>query len=433
MRDSYTPTSGDARYRVERYELDLTYTPRTNRLLGRAVLHVLVEETTDALRVDLLGLRVKRVRVDGAPHREVKQGSRSVLVRLGEALPAGSRLAVAIEYAGSPAPRRSPWGRIGWEELTEGALVAAQPNGAPTWFPCNDRIDDRAQYELRFTTDAEFFVAASGVPGSVTRRGGVRTWTFTSGAPTATYLMTVHVGPYRERPLPVVAGRAAARLVAPGAVLPAAEVAFAPLTSMLEVFERWFGPYPQAHLAVVVVGEELEIPLESQGLVTFGLNHLVPAERRLIAHELAHQWFGNSVAIGRWGDIWLNEGFSCFAEWVWSEESGGPSIADMAETWHARLTRMSQDLVLGDPGPELMFDDRVYKRGALTLEALRRTIGDAPFRVLLRNWAEAHRHRLVSTADFRAYAQAHTETSLEPLWDQWLTRGQLPNLPPRPR
>lgn len=420
----YLSDSGDTRYSVEHYRLDLDYTPRTNRLEGTATLRIRVLEETKSLRVDLIGLKTTRVRVDGWIHKHVSQGRRNLLVRFDRLLAPGEGVELVIEYAGRPTPTRSRWGQIGWEELDNGALVASQPTGAPTWFPCNDRVDDRATYETRFTCDREFFVAMTGVPGPVTAHGGKRTWTFASSVPTATYLVAVHVGEYREYPL------GTGRILTPASQWSKVRTAFAPMPRIMTVFEDWFGKYPQEDLTTVVTEEELEIPLEAQGMATFGVNHCKPEEQRLLAHELAHQWFGNSVGIRRWSDIWLNEGFACYAEWIWSEAKGGPSIAECAEQYHNLLARLPQDLVLADPGERDMFDDRVYKRGALMLEALRRMLGDETFRIVLRRWALDNEHQLVGTEDFIALVEEIGGIPVKAeMWKSWLYDTAMPPLP----
>ena len=162
----------------------------------------------------------------------------------------------------------------------------------------------------------------------------------------------------------------------------------------------------------------------------FGSNHCdgTRSAERLIAHELAHQWFGNSVTVRRWRDIWLHEGFACYAEWLWSENSGGRSADELARQHHRRLVAEPQDLLLSDPGPADMFDDRVYKRGACALHALRGLIGDDNFFALLRDWTTRHRHGTVVTDDFTGLAANYAEVSLRPLWDAWLYSTEVPSL-----
>ena len=147
---------------------------------------------------------------------------------------------------------------------------------------------------------------------------------------------------------------------------------------MLDFYARLFGPYPFSAYTVVITDDRLDIPLEAQGMSTFGSNFLTSDwdDVRLVAHELSHQWFGNAVTLSSWRDIWLHEGFACYCEWLWSEESGGRSADVRALDHWRKLSAAPQDLLLADPGPDLMFDDRVYKRGALLLHALRLTIGD---------------------------------------------------------
>ncbi|KAA9085343.1 M1 family metallopeptidase [Microbacterium radiodurans] len=431
--DAYAPQSGDASWDALAYDLDLVYRVRTNRLHGTATITARAREDLTAVRLDLVGLRVERVEVDGVRVRGVRQGPRSVRVALPAEVLSGDAFTVRVTYAGAPAPRRSRWGSIGWEELTDGALVAGQPTGAPTWFPCNDRPDARAPMRMSVTTDAEYTVVATGTPAPVERAGGLRTWRFRCDEPVATYLAAVHIGRYAQS---AVGGRPAGgsavpvSLAVPVAHRAAAERAFGEVPGILALFAQSFGPYPQAACALVVTDDELEIPLEAQGLAVFGANHLAPEHARLIAHELAHQWFGNSVGVAAWRDIWLNEGFACYAEWLWSERSGGPSADDCARSHHARLAALPQDLLLTDPGPDLMFDDRVYKRGALTLHALRLTVGDDAFFGLLRAWTGENRHALVDTADFRDLVERRlgaASTVLSP----WLDAPALPALPPR--
>jgi aminopeptidase N len=185
---------------------------------------------------------------------------------------------------------------------------------------------------------------------------------------------------------------------------------------------------------VVVTEDELEIPLEAQGLSIFGSNFLSDDwdAERLVAHELAHQWFGNSVTLREWKDIWLHEGFACYSEWLWSEVTGRDPADEHALRHWKRLSGLPEDLVLGDPGPEEMFDDRVYKRGALLLHALRMTVGDEKFFRLLREWAERHRHGNASTEDFVALAVEIGGEDVSGLFDEWLNEPRLPALPALP-
>jgi aminopeptidase N len=200
---------------------------------------------------------------------------------------------------------------------------------------------------------------------------------------------------------------------------------------MMKLFVRLFGPYPlSTGYTVVVTDDDLEIPLEAQGISIFGANHCdgQRSSERLIAHELAHQWFGNSVTAKRWRHIWLHEGFACYAEWLWSEHSGGRSADVWARHYHQRLADSPQDLVLADPGASDMFDDRVYKRGALTLHALRRRLGDENFFALLQDWTARYRHGTVVTDDFTGLAANYAHECLRPLWDAWLYGTAVPSL-----
>jgi aminopeptidase N len=421
MSRAYLPGHGDDGYRVEHYDLDLDYRPHTGRLAGRAVLSAVAEARSTRLVLDLGALAVARVLVDGRPARFDHDGGK---LRVRPQRPVRGAFTVEVRYAGTPRPVRTRhWGELGWDRLTDGALVAGQPIGAPSWFPCNDLVRDRARYRIAVTAPSAYTVLANGVPVEVRAGGRTTTWVYEQAEPMATYLASVQVGRY-ERFAPA----AGQDVAAPSRLLRAARHDFARQPAMVSLFEELFGPYPFRRYQVVVTDDELEVPVEAQGMSVFGANH-VDGRRgfeRLVAHELAHQWFGNGVGLADWRDIWLNEGFACYAEWLWSEHVGGPGAAALASRAHARLARLPRDLRIGDPGEACLFDDRVYQRGALTLHALRELVGDEGFFAALREWTGTFRYRTATTADFAAVAQRHTAVPLGPFFRSWLAEVDLP-------
>ncbi|WBP90705.1 M1 family metallopeptidase [Kitasatospora cathayae] len=432
--DPYFPNSGDHRYRLHRYEIALDYRPGPNRLAASARLSAVTNAALAEFALDLAEFRIGRVLVDGKAARYTHRGGK-LRIRPAKALAAGAAFTVEVHYTGNPRPVRSPWGGLGWEELTEGALVASQPVGAPSWFPCNDRPADKATYQVAVTTPSPFTVVSGGRLLTRTARASSTTWVYEQSAPTSSYLVTVSIGHYQPvplaaRPAPPRTGVVAQTGYVPQRLAEAFTRDFARQPEMMAYFAEVFGPYPFGEYAVVVADEELDVPVEAQGVATFGTNHLGGGweRERLIAHELAHQWFGNSVSIADWRHIWLNEGFAKYAEWLWSEHSGGPAASVHAAAAHRLLAGLPQDLRLGDPGRRLMFDDRLYQRGGLTVHALRRALGEDAFFAMLRDWAGVNRHGVVATGDLLAHASRYTATPLGPLFEAWLERPELPPL-----
>jgi len=427
--DPYVPGHGDGAYGVDHYELTLTYKPRGNRVDGLAVLRCTAHEDLTSLALDLHHLRVAKVSVDGKAVARSTHRSGRIRITVSSPIAAGTEFTVSVKYSGSPVPvPHKTLGETGWEELEDGVIVAAQPHGAPSWFPCNDRPDDKATYSFSVSAPQGYYVAVSGELVGTARSGSAVTWRYEQPAPMATYLATVQVGRY------VVTEQSAEvpmRIVGPPDLNGAGFAAsFGKQPEMMTFFIDRFGPYPFSSYTVVITDDELEIPLESQSLSTFGRNfardewHAI----RLVAHELAHQWFGNAVTAQHWKDIWLHEGFACYAEWLWSEHSGGPTAGQWAVHYHEKLSGLPQDLVLGDPTPELMFDDRVYKRGALTLHALRRVIRDDSFFTVLRTWVAERSGDSVNTEEFIAHCERISGHSLAEFFQQWLDDVELPAL-----
>ncbi|AWH94578.1 peptidase M1 [Dietzia psychralcaliphila] len=426
--DPYLPSAGNHGYRVTRYELDLTYKMSSNNLRGGAVITATATEPLESVQLDMSPhLEVAKVSLDRGRVAKYTRPRGKLTVTPAEPIPVGAAFTLTIRYSGNPRPIRGAWGEVGWEELTDGVLVANQPNGAASWFPCDDHPSSKAPFRIRLTTDSPYRAVVTGSLVGKKRSGSMTTWEFDLPQPTSTYLVTINLGLYEH--LEVTGGKVPFRAYLPADLKRDFRVAFARQVEMIDVFTDLFGPYPFPDYKVVVTDDELEIPLEAMGMSTFGRNtaEAGTGDERLIAHELAHQWFGNAVTAAEWKHIWLHEGFACYAEWLWTEFSGGADAGSHALRYYSKLQNSPQNLLLADPGPKDMFDDRVYKRGALTLHALRLTIGDEKFFQLLRDWVAKYSGSTATTDDFLHMAADHSPVDLRPLWAAWLFSEPLPS------
>jgi aminopeptidase N len=479
--DPYLPGSGTPDYGVGHYDLDLEVKLAANRVSGKARLEGTVLNRAKRIELDLHGLSATRVAAtsEGRSVKVAKHASRSdrLVVDLASALDAGTPLTLEVTYSGVPKMLHGTWGEIGWEELEDGVLVAGQPNGACTWFPCVDHPSVKSTYHFTISTDAGYLPVCNGLPTGHRRRSSREEWTWELRQPAPSYLVTVQIGRYQ---LVAVPERAHGRHRAAGPVREAvqglldgmfpgreerheadhherewadhtapvflattpalrdrAQAVLGLQTEMMACFSWHFGPYPFDRYTAVVTDDPLEIPLEAASLSIFGSNHLTGswAAERLVAHELAHQWFGNALTLRQWKDIWLHEGFACYSEWLWGAESGRGALSSYARTAWRGLAGKDPDLVVADPGPELMFDDRIYKRGAMAVFALRQDLGDEVFRELLRTWVTEHRHATVDTEAFLAHADRHAMAAGHPaghasaVLHPWLYQEDLPPFP----
>ncbi|GFJ82547.1 M1 family metallopeptidase [Phytohabitans houttuyneae] len=426
--DPYLPEHGNGGYRTRHYDLDLDYRIATNRLTGRATVTAVATHGLTRLSLDLAGLRVEQVLVDGAAAR-YSHVRHKLHVRPPVPVPAGAEFRVEVRYGGRPRPLAGRWGDIGWDELADGVLVASQPVGAPSWFPCNDHPADKASYRIAVTAATPYTVVATGRLAERRRGASTTAWVYELPEPTPSYLVSIQIGRYERTNLysgvPVQRAAVPTRLRRPFAH------DFGRQGEMMQVLQRFFGAYPFTEYTVVVTDDDLDDPIEAQGMSIFGANHVDGrrTHERLVAHELAHQWFGNSLTVADWRHIWLNEGFATYAEWLWSGASGGPPVEGLARMWHARLRTRAADLRIGDPGVSRMFDERLYKRGGLTLHALRREVGDDVFFRTLRAWVAEHRHGTVTTAQFIALAERHAARPLHDFFQAWLYAAPCPTCP----
>jgi aminopeptidase N len=421
--DPYYPDLGNGGYDVQHYLLDLVWDPSSQQLDGRAVIDATAVQTLSAFSMDLVGLDVTSVTVDGAAADIERAGERELAVTPAEPLEPDAPFRVEIAYGGEPQPVDGLLENLGgWNADGEEVFVAAQPDGAATFFPVNDHPVDKACYSFRVTAPDDLVVATNGVNVGTTDDpdAGTRTWEFESHDPMASYLVQVAIANLviEESTSP---DGVPIRHAIDEDVYDEGIAAMASTGEMLDFFADLFGPYPFATYGGVVVDVPLGFALETQTLSLFPPS----TEEHVVAHEVAHQWFGNHVSPATWQDIWLNEGFATYAEWLWTEHSTGTSI-DRIAAESAR--RPGLDQPPDDPGPDNLFAPTVYVRGALTLHALRHKIGDDAFFELLGTWVERFGGGSASTADFEALAEEIAGVDLTALFDTWLRSEGLPDL-----
>ena len=189
-----------------------------------------------------------------------------------------------------------------------------------------------------------------------------------------------------------------------------------------------FGPYPFSASGGVVDDVDVGFALENQTRPTYSPFFFGGPEGNdfVVVHELAHSGSATASSVDTWQDIWLNEGFATYAEWLWSEREGFGTAQenfDFARTGSPTTTRSGQ-LAIGDPGPVALFDFPVYARGAMTLQALRNEVGDNDFFQILKEWAKTQAGKTVTTAEFIALAERISHKELDALFDAWLSAGK---------
>ena len=423
--DPFFPQAGNGGYDVRHYALTLDYDQPANQLAGTAVIRARATQNLRRFDLDLRDFYdVSKVKVNGSPAAFSQQGEQELVITPDPRLRAGRAFKVKVRYSGQPEPITDPDESIeGWVPTDDGAFVVGEPQGSPAWYPVNDNPRDKATFDFSITVPAGLTAMANGVLVSNRTAGGRTTWDWRETDPMAPYLATATLGRFDLTISTTSAG--IPTYVAVDPQLPKGQV-LNTLPAAVDFFTSIYGPYPfNAAGAIVDSAKVVGYSLETQTKPVFDR---MPDEATLV-HETSHMWFGDSVTLTTWPDIWLHEGFATWSEWIWSEYRGNKSAAQ----WFNQLYNTpAQDTAFwtpppGNPGtPVFMFNGTIYYRGAMTLEALREKIGDDAFFALLRDWATSNRYGNVTTAQFIDLAEQHSGMDLTQFFDVWLYRPAKP-------
>lgn len=423
--DPYFPELGNGGYDVDHYDIDIAVDTDTAEIEATTTITATADQTLATFDLDLLGLEVSAVTVDGAAADYIREGA-ELRVSPAGGIVEGEEFTVAVTYSGRPQPIDliSAGVEFGWTQTPEGIYVAAEPDGARTWFPSNDHPSDKATFTFHITVAKPFTAVANGELIETTDNGDTRTFVWDLQSRAATYLATLAIGQYdrfeSDGPDGVLI-----RDYLPTSFNGTIPAAFDITADAMEFYTEWFGPYPFDRYGHVVV-YDLGGALETQTIALMGNRALL---EQVVVHELSHMWWGDSVTPASWQEIWLNEGFATFSEFLWTEHKQGTlAMLDDISGRHDALSSIGH-FAISDPKETQLFGPAVYWRGGMTLHALRVEVGDEALKEIFHTYFERYTDGNVTTDDFIEVAEEVSGMDLTDLFDAWLNTVALPDLP----
>ncbi|MEV0279059.1 M1 family metallopeptidase [Streptomyces sp. NPDC050610] len=428
--DPLFPGLGNGGYHVRHYGLTLDYEPDGNRLKGKAVITARSTQPLSAFNLDLKGLKVRSASVDGKAARTARAGA-ELTVTPETAVGKDREFTTTVVYDGVPETIEGADGsKEGWIETSDGAVGLGEPSGSMTWFPGNHHPSDKAAYDIAVTVPKGLTAVSNGELKRKETKGDRTTFAWHNGEPMAGYLATVAVGDFDvatsksgDTSVYVATDPKEAEtedddsIDVPGTV-----------DEVLDWERGLFGPYPFSSAGAIVDHlPGLDYALETQTKPYFDS----APDESLVVHELAHQWFGNSVTPRTWRDMWLNESFATYAEWMWEEKSGGRSTDQIFSDFYDGTDDESDGIWAFPPadppsGAEVS-DSPVYGRGAMVLHKVRKAVGDKVFFATVRAWVKDHRHGNADTAQFIRHCEEQSGKDLGGVFDTWLRAKGKPS------
>ncbi|MEZ5091382.1 M1 family metallopeptidase [Nocardioides sp.] len=430
--DPYFPTYGNGGYDVGHYDIHVDYGVATHKLKGVTTVKATATQDLSSFNLDL-ALKASKVTVDGVDAGFSQSGQELVVTPVDPIL-TDDTFAVTVTYAGNPAAH-SDANLGGWFLTSDGAIAAGEPEVAAVWYPSNDHPSDKASFDVYVTTKATKKVIGNGVLRGVKKLGAKKRWHWKTAEQMTTYLATVVIGDYR-----ITRGRTKKGVPWLNAVTTkiskgqrqAAVLSLEKTPAIVDFYSSKFGAYPFSITGGIIGNASFGFSLENQtrpiySKVFFG-SGAAGANTEVVAHELAHMWWGDSVSVSQWKDIWLNEGFATWSSWLWAQRQKGVTLNGIFRSYYRyyRGNAAFWTIRVDDPGPDDVFDWAVYDRGAMAVQALRNRIGATAHTKLLRKWARVKKYGNGSVAEFEAMAEQVSGKDLTDFFDAWLHQTTRP-------
>ena len=431
--DSLYPGFGNGGYDVQHYDLNLKVSNVvTSALTGVATIAANATQDLSSFNLDFIGFAIDDITVNGKPATYSRDGQ-ELTITPAEPIYSDDPFTVEVKYNGSPTQITSVALPVltGWVSYGDGSFVLSEPDGAANYYPVNDHPLDKATYSFTVTVPDPYQVAANGTLTEAIDDGEKTTYKFETRDPLASYLTTVNISSFDQQTGQVANGIPIRNYFGVGISADLLKP-FEKQPEMLSFFSSIFGDYPFDLYGAVVMNTETGSALETQTLSIFGLDQLGrPDSEEIVAHELSHQWFGDSVSLADWSDIWLNESFATYSQGLWVEHSQGHDALNqwVTDEYNSVAGNFDQLVPPGKPAPDDLFNSGVYDWGALGLHALRLQIGDDAFFQTLKTYFDRNKGGNVTPDDFISAAEDVSGQELNPFFDRWFYSDTLPEIP----
>ena len=434
--DSLFPDFGNGGYDATSYLLDITvHDVKTSDLTAITTIEAVATQDLSQFNLDFAGFEITSITVNDEAAEFERDGQELTIIPA-QALANGEAFTTVVEYQGVPASMTSkalPF-PTGWIAYENGIFVLSEPDGSASFYPVNDHPLDKAKYTIMVTVPKPYEVGANGVLEETIDNGETTTYTFTVRDEMASYLTTININEFNTETMTSDGGVPIRNYYATN--LPdGVNKPFARQGEMIDYFSELFGPYPFEVYGALVMDTEFGAALENQTMSIFGIDMVdledIEGTEAVVAHELVHQWFGDSVSVGDWGSIWLNEGFASYGEGLWEEHLNGRDALDEWVNGVYEEVKAYPEFYPppGNPPANDLFNGGVYLRGGLTLHALRLEVGDDVFFEILRTYYDRYKYGNAVTDDFIAVAEEVSGKDLGDFFNAWLYEEQLPELP----
>ncbi|MFI9753165.1 M1 family aminopeptidase [Streptomyces collinus] len=440
--DRLFPYLGNPGYDVASYDLAFTY-PGNNSEPLQAVTTIDAWTTADLDRVnlDFAHGKVESVEVDGDP-AEFRSAGEDLVITPEDSVSDGTWMRITVRHTSDPVSAEGREG--GWVRTADGLAMANQADAAHLVFPCNDHPSDKAMFTFRVTAPDGHTAVAGGLAAGVEKSGGSTTWTYRTQHPMATELTQVSIGRstvlHRTGPhgLPV-------RDVVPTRHREVLEPWLEKTPGQIAWMESKVGRYPFETYGLLVADASTGFELETQTLSLFERELFTEPVyppwyvESIMVHEVAHQWFGNSVTPRTWSDLWLNEGHATWYEALYAEEQAGKPMRDRmkaaygaSDRWRAAGGPPAAPKAPDPARKTGIFRPNVYDGAALVLYALRQEIGRPAFERLERAWVVRHQDGTATTEDFVKLAAEISGRDIDGFFQDWLYGEKTPPMPGHP-